>query len=181
VSPKYISSPALKRLQVLWRQYAQREIGVNDDRASRLAWATRELGRTVDSFKGLSVGEAKTLIDALQGALGIPQTVPSRAPSRAGGRRISDRTRAHAAGTEGRKGKRAGALTLVSAAELEMISELITKLGWDRSRFEAWLRSPSGPLGGRSQIRTLAEANAVIWPMKKMLRRQEAARDPQTA
>jgi hypothetical protein len=165
MSTRSISAEQLKRLQTLWSQYARKTGDViGSQREERLSWASQAIERRIESFNDLSSHEAKTLIDVLQAPMGIPETEPAKG--------IRSRHRAHAAGTEGRKAKPGNEITLVSANELTLIDELKQKLGWDQARFDAWLRSPSSPgLSSYPQIRTLAEANRVIWAMKKMVRR----------
>jgi len=76
-----------------------------------------------------------------------------------------------AAGREGRRGD-GGPHTLVSGEEIARIQRAKERLGWDEARFEKWLRSPSSPLGKRSNpaIRTLGDANRVWWAMKELLK-----------
>ena len=47
-------------------------------------------------------------------------------------------------------------------------------LGWDRARLDAFLHSPSSPLGGRSniQLRTVGDVNRVLWALKRIAERQ---------
>jgi hypothetical protein len=169
---KSISVRALKRLQTLWGMYARRSLDViGNDREARLMWAAALLKHPVESFSCLTPPDAKTLIDALQSEMGIPETSPARG--------TRTRERAHAAGTEGRKDRRAASVTIVGPTEIALIDDLMDQLGWDRVRLEGWLRSPSGPLGRRVEIRTLADANRVIWAMKNMVRKIAAAKAAQ--
>jgi hypothetical protein len=165
----YLNPGQLKRLQTLWGQYCRHALDVASasDRRARLAWASEQTGRRINSFSDLMGHEAKSLIDTLQFSMGIPETVPSR--------HIRNRDRAKAAGTEGRKRKPANAVTLVSANEISLIDELMSKLGWSQPQLAGWLRSTSSPLKGQSdpQIRTLADANRVIWALKGMLKARE--------
>jgi len=61
------------------------------------------------------------------------------------------------------------------ARQLERIAELRARLGWDAARFEAFMRSRSGPLLGRPEIRTMGEANKVAWALKRILNSKEKA------
>lgn len=165
-----ITPAQLKRLQTEWGQYARRTLLAGDEREERLKWASGAIGRRVASFSDLTFGEAKRLIRALNGMLGIPEK-----------RRIRSAERAHAAGTEGRRGSESTSVTLVSAEDLADIYEMIARLGWDQARFEAWLRSSSSPLAKKFDgarvppsdptIRTLYQANRVRWALKGMLKR----------
>jgi hypothetical protein len=60
---------------------------------------------------------------------------------------------------------------LAGTEDLARIERAIERLGWTRDRFDAWLCSPSSPLGthGKPQIRTVAHANKVWWAMKRLL------------
>lgn len=167
-----ISPAQLTRLQTSWHQYARRTVLAGDERSERLSWAASVIGRSVDSFKDLTMVEGKKLIKAINGALGIPETRR---------RRISNDQGAHAAGTEGRRGSESTSVTLVSAEDLGDIYDMVSRLGWDENRFNAWLRSQSSPLakklGGARvapsdpTIRTLYQANRVRWALKGMLKR----------
>jgi len=166
-----ISPAQLTRLQVLWGQYARREMAQNS-RAERLRWASEQVDRIIGSFSELTLSEASTLINLLQSELGIAETSPAVRPRRYRSR-IKDRDQAHAAGTEGRRGLRAK-FTLGSAEDLAMIDTQLTAMGWTRERLDALLRSPSSPLGRRSnpQLRTLADINRVLWALKGIAKQQ---------
>ena len=166
-----ISRLRLVALQTLWSQHARRSLDVStgDARAARLAWASDQVKHPVASFSDLTNFEAASLIDLLQKSLGQVNQ-----GKRTGKRpRIRNRDRAQAAGTEGRRGFSSASSTMVSAEDLARIDNAITRLGWTRDRFDAWLRSDSSPLGKTSnpQIRTLGDANKIWWPMKAMLKR----------
>jgi hypothetical protein len=51
-----------------------------------------------------------------------------------------------------------------------LLDRLLGRLGWTRERLDAFLRSRKSPVRSGA-IRTLAEANRVIWALKRMLRR----------
>jgi hypothetical protein len=164
-----ISKGQLIALQSLWAQHARHSLDVStNDRAARLAWASDQVKHPVASFSDLTLDEARSLIDLLSKSLGQPNTGKRRWRPR-----MRDRERAQAAGTEGRRGFDSATKTMVSAEDLARIEDAITRLGWTRERFDAWLRSDSSPLGHVSnpQIRTLGDANKIWWPMKAMLKR----------
>lgn len=165
MSKSYISKAQLVKLQTLWGQRATAEGGCAtqaEARERRLAWASELMGRELRSFNELTRKEAAKAIDQLAG--GSPASTQA------------DQAR----GTEGRKAKAApmnrGAtrsVTMAGAEDLARIQDALSRLGWDQARFEAWLRSPTSPLGRRAnpQIRTVGEANRVWWALKRLLKR----------
>jgi hypothetical protein len=175
-----ITRDQLKRLQTLWGQYARRELYRpvliepalfhKIDREQRLAWAAQQIGRNVSSFKDLTLAEASTLINILQGAMGIAETSPSVRPRRYRSR-IKDKDQAHAAGTEGRRGNR-HTLTVATAEDLAMIDAQLGEMGWTRARLDAFLQSPSSPLGEKRrsnpQLRTVGDINSVLWALRRI-------------
>ena len=172
MSGNKISKAQLRRLQTLWGMHARHEL-ISNARKERLEWAnaelrTRENSRLslISSFKELTGSEASTLISALQLQLGIKESRLARSP-----RRRLDRDQARAAGTEGRRGSRKS-VTVATAEDLALIDEQLQLMGWDRARLDAFLRSPSSPLRGRSnpQLRTVADVNKVLWPLKRIAR-----------
>lgn len=152
------TSRQLTKLQTLWSQHARHSLDVPDDsRQERLAWAGAAVGRKVCSFKDLTFDEASRLIDALAAAAGI-----------------ITRDRAHAMGTDGRRGVRRRVLAIASQADQGRIQDAVERLGWDQEHFNNWLVSPTSPLKSREkQIRTQADANRVWWALKSILRRQK--------
>lgn len=157
-----ISRPQLRALQALWTTVAGREIAElhsEDPREVRLRAVGKIIGREISSFSDLTAGEAARAINALKKSLG--QSTLRR--------RIRDRAAAHAYGTEGRKGSRTA--TIATADDIAKITSALTRLGWTMERFEAWLRSPSGALGGRDVLRTVGDCNKVWWALKPMLKR----------
>jgi len=151
------------RLQTLYAQLARHEIGLGLKREERLAWASTALHKPVSSFKDLSGADAGFLIDLIQTTLGV------KAPAK---KRMS-RDQARRAGLDGRADGQeySGAPQLASQADLGTIVSYYMRLGWDRARFDAWLRSPRSPLKHKSAptITTLADANKVRWALKGML------------
>lgn len=157
-----ITRDQLKRLQVLYSQLCA-HTQQDNTREARLAWATQLAGRPIGSFSELTLDDARHLIDVLQGQLGAKY--PS---ARRRGREAAER--------HGKDGRRDGAEfaatpQMVSARDLETITEFYGRLGWTRDRFDAWLRSPHSPLRRKSdpEIRTKADANRVRWALKGML------------
>jgi len=161
-----ITGPALKRLQVLYRQFEAHSLDAGPTREDRLAWATARVGRQITSFSDLTVEDGIRLIDELQGLVG--HKVPSKTP-----RRRLSRKNAEKAGTEGRRDQIHDETTMASAADIERIQKDLDRLGWDSARLEAFLRSPKSPTRGRTQILTLADANKVHWALKHLQPRKE--------
>lgn len=151
---RLISSPQLAKLQTLWSQHAQRSLDVIDDpRTARLNWASSVLHRAIPSFKELTAAEAAQLIDELGAALGY-----------------ANRDRAWHQGTDGRRNiSRTRVSTMASVSDLSRIQDAVRRLGWTQEQFETWLGSRTSPIGGRKEIRTLADANRVWWALKRML------------
>lgn len=135
-------------------------------RDHRLAWASEIIGRDLDSFSALTSGEAAALIDALKRALG-QAVCPPRS------RRRPDREEAHAYGTAGRRNASTNEIRLVDAATLALIDDLVKQLGWTQERLQGFLRSRVSPVRSGA-IRTLPEANRVIWALKNMIRRADS-------
>ena len=157
---KTISPAALRRLQIVYRQYEAHSLDVGGCRQDRLTWASATLGRRVDSFSTLTPLEGKELTDGLQNALGLKETAPARRYSRKDGEK---------AGTEGRSDQlHPNESTLVGDKDVRRIQQQLTRLGWDQGRLEAFLLSPRGPNGGRKEIRTLGDANRIYWALKGM-------------
>jgi len=160
----------MKRLQTLWGMFARHANLDAKDREARLGWVAGAIGRQISSFHELRADEAKTAIDAIQKHLPA-EMLTKRRPSR--------RT-AHAYGTAGRKAKgrsEIGAPREIRMADAEtwrLLDGLLGKLGWTRERLDAFVRSSKSPVRAHA-IRTLGEANRVIWVLKSMLRRAETA------
>lgn len=172
--PEAITRDQLKRLQTLWGKFARHEM-LPTTREERLRWANDQLNYPdpadrLTSFNQLTLAEASSLINALQSALGIKETSPA-AGHRLYRSRIKDRVRAHAAGTEGRRGSKTH--TMAAAEDLEMIDHQLTAMGWTRAQLDALLASPSSPLGRKSNptIRTVGEVNRILYALKGITRR----------
>jgi hypothetical protein len=164
-----ISAAQLTRLQVLWTQYAGREM-MKNSRDQRLRWASEQTKRAISSFKELTLSEASDLINLLQSEMGIKESSPAVRPRRFRSR-MKDRDQAHAAGTEGRRGSR-GNFTIAQAEDLSMLDAMLTEMQWTRERLDAFLTSPSSPLRGRTQLRTVGDVNRVLWALKRIAARQ---------
>ncbi|ABF42375.1 hypothetical protein Acid345_3374 [Candidatus Koribacter versatilis Ellin345] len=161
-----ITKGQVQRLQVLYSQYERHTLdATRGTREERLQWASQQTGRLISSFKDLTLDEAKGLIDALQRLLNV------KAPSK----RTRRREDARRAGIDGRRDGQEFKKEprLASAEDLATIERFYLRLDWTRDRFDAWLCSPSSPLGKRSnpQIRTLADANSVRWGLKRLLQK----------
>jgi hypothetical protein len=173
-----ITKGQIQRLQIVYGQFSRRSLDLDSSRECRLRWASKQLGRTVESFSALSRDEAKRLIDLLQGAMGI---APTKLRHNHGRRYVSQRDAVKAA-TEGRHDQQFPEVTLASAEDLARVQHGIELLGWTRAQFDAWLRSTRSPLARRvggvvqapinPRIITLGEANKVWWALKGMARAQ---------
>ncbi len=156
-----ITTPQLRRLQVLYKQYEAHSLDTGTTREDRLTWASARIGRTIASFSQLDLDEAKKLIDGLQNALGVK--LPSKTPRRRQTRRDGEK-----AGTEGRNDQIHNETTLVGDKDIRRIQGEMGRLGWDQARLDAFLASPRGPNNRRTTIHTLGDANRVYWALKRM-------------
>ncbi len=150
----------LAALHTLYARRAARAGGDPGNRSERLGWASHELGRAVTSFGTLSAEEACELIDRLKRELGQE----SEGPSRRAGRQASQ-----GYGTAGRRGRIEQEIRLVDADTLRLLCRLREALGWSEEQLAFFLRSRRSPVKSGA-IRTLGEANRVIWALKGMLR-----------
>jgi hypothetical protein len=155
-----LSSSQLRRLQTLWGLFCRQSNLDATVREVRLSWVSGAIGRQISSFKELSADEAATAIDAVQKHL----------PAEALWKKRPARRAAHAFGTAGRRGQNEKEVRLVDGDTLRLLDALVSKLGWSRERFEAFLKSKSSPVRSGS-IHTLAEVNRAMWAIKHMLRR----------
>jgi len=137
----------------------------SDARSARLAWASGTIGRELSSFNDLQPGEAALLIEIMKKALG-QEINPAKRPRQRPGRDL-----ALAYGTSGRRGETSNEIRLVDAPTLELLDRLRGELGWTRERLDAFLHSKHSPVHGGA-IRTLAEANRVVWVLRALLRRR---------
>ncbi|MHB2009872.1 MAG: hypothetical protein ACYCOX_17760, partial [Acidobacteriaceae bacterium] len=128
-----ISPEQLRRLQTLYSLVNKGTID-GSSREARLAWATQFAARPIASFSDFTRDEAHNAINALQAAAGQPQTIPPR-------RKRLSRDDAQRAGTDGRKDKKFKQNPqMAGATDLAVIENYYNRLGWDRTRFDAWLR-----------------------------------------
>ncbi len=158
-----ITPPQMKRLQTVFGQQASRSLDLGNSREERLAWASNSIGRKIASFGDLTRLEAKLLIDLLQGT--STKTYATRRPQ--------TRREGEKMGTEGRHDQIHAETTLVSPDDVNRVRYWLTRISWDQTRLDAFLASPRGPLGGRTTIRTLGDANRVCWALKRIAAQQE--------
>lgn len=153
----------LTALHTLYAQRAARAGDDPDDRGARLAWAAHEIGRAISSFGNLSFQEAAELIGRLKRELGQEEKDPARRPGR---------NSARAYGIAGRRGNQQTEIRLADADTLHLLESLREELGWTREQLDVFLHSRQSPVKSGA-IRTLAEANRVIWALKGMLRHRK--------
>lgn len=160
-----ISGGQIKRLQTLWGLLWKHGLGGDlcgpNSRDARLAWVAGRAGRAISSTKELTQREAKIIIDAMEKCLPA-HLVQKRGPSP---------DRARACGIAGRTGAKSNEIQFPDVQTIALLTMLLGRLGWDRERLDLFLHSPKSPLRGRT-IRTLADANKIIWVLKGMARRQ---------
>jgi hypothetical protein len=162
----------LRALHSLFHLYAPRfldasngDAGSDGARSARLAWASGIVGRELSSFNELRPDEAAQLIELMKKALG-QEVNPAKRPRQ----RRPARDLAHAYGTSGRRNETSTEIHLVDAPTLELLDRLLAQLGWTRERLDAFLKSRKSPVRS-GVIRTLADANKIIWCLKSLLRR----------
>jgi hypothetical protein len=163
----------LTALHALFHQYASRclgRAGSTIERRERLAWASDIVRRPLSSFYELTSDEAARLIDFMKRALGQEVKPATHSVYR----RRPDRDQARAYGTAGRRGNTSKEIRLVDAPTLELVDRLVIQLGWTRARLDSFLQSKSSPVPGGA-IRTLPQANRIIWALKNILRRADTA------
>ncbi len=155
-----ITGKQLKRLLTLWGQFCRLSNLDAKDRVVRLDWTSGAIGRQISSFKELSADESNIAMNVLVKHL-PPELYKGKRPSR----RL-----AQAYGTAGRHGCEEKEVRLVDAETMRLMYGLLAQLGWTHARLDVFLRSRKSPVRSGA-IRTLAEANRVIWALKRMLRR----------
>jgi len=171
-----ITPAQLRRLQTLYSQFERHTLDAlgpdlpwgtppsqvaDANRTSRLEWATQACGRRIDSFKDITLVEAKRLIEQLQGVLNVK--APNKSPRR------QSRKHGQKLGTEGRRDQIHNETTIAGPAEFALIKRDIDRLGWSIERMNGFLfHSARGPLRGKTQIRTLSDANKAHWAMKNL-------------
>jgi hypothetical protein len=161
-----INPAQLRRLQTLYGQYEAHTLDVDRGRDARLAWASAQTGRSIASFKDLTLDEAKRLTDSLQGILGV------KAPSKSPRKRMSRRD-AENAGTAGRRDQKHAEVVIVGAADIARIDRELQRLGWNQAGLDHFLAGARSPLRGRTQIRAQADGNKVYWALKHIPARKE--------
>jgi len=170
-----LSQSQLTALHSLFNLYAPHIVntanggaGSADARTARLTWASGIIGRELTSFNELMSDEAAQLNETMKKALGQEINPAKRSRQRRPGRDL-----AHAYGTAGRRSDSSNQIQMVDAPTLELLDRLREQLGWTRERLDSFLHSKHSPLRSGA-IRTLAEANRVIWVLKSLLRRAAA-------
>jgi hypothetical protein len=157
-----ISPRQLRMLQTLWGLFCRQSQLDPKDREARLQWVGGAIGKPVASFRDLSANEANIAIDAIEKQL----------PSGWLKKKRPSRRLAKDYGTAGRRGHEQQEIRLVDAGTLELLNRLLVQLGWTRERLDAFLHSAKSPVLSGA-VRTLGEANRVIWALKRMLRHRE--------
>jgi len=177
-----ITGRQLRRLQTLWRLLSSFHGFDGQDRAVRLAWVGQAAGRQVASSKDLTRTEAAKVIDRMQEC--VPAHLVRKGKARPG------RELARRMGTEGRRsrpdasgfGSDSKLTGPPDARSLELLAELRHATGFDdEDKLRAWLRSRNSPTRGSTTLSTLAKVNAVIWGLKRMIRRQKKISHGSTA
>jgi hypothetical protein len=170
VSPT-LSKGQLQALHSLFHLYTPRFLdatgggaGSDGARSARLAWASAIVGRELSSFNELHFDEAAQLIETMKKALG-QEINPAKQARRRPGRDL-----ARAYGTAGRKSESTNEIQMVDAPTSELLDWLREQLGWSRERLDSFLHSKHSPVRSRA-IRTLGDANRVIWCLRSFLRR----------
>jgi hypothetical protein len=172
VSPK-LSKGQLQALHSLFHLYAPRFLntanvavaGSNDARRARLTWASGIVGHELSSFNELQPDEAGQLIERMKLSLGQEVNPAKRSRQRRPGRDL-----ARAYGTAGRKSESTNEIQMLDAPTSELLDRLREQLGWSRERLDAFLHSKHSPIHSGA-IRTLGEANRIVWVLKSLLRR----------
>lgn len=167
-----LSPSQLTALHSLFHLYEPRFLDTTDGdagsdaaRSARLAWASGTIGRALSSFSELLPDEAAQLIEKMKLALG-QEINPARRPRQ----RRPGRDLARAYGTAGRRNATSNEIQMVDAPTSELLDRLREQLGWTRERLDAFLHSKHSPVRSGA-IRTLGDANRVIWVLRSLLRR----------
>jgi len=173
MKPEKLAPSQLTALHALFHLYGPRvlnatdgDAGSNDARSARLAWASGIVGRELSSFNELQPHEAAQLIETMKKALG-QEVNPAKRFRRRPGRDL-----ARAYGTAGRRNATSNEIQMMDTPTSELLDELREQLGWTRERLDAFLHSKHSPILSGA-IRTLGEANRVIWVLKSLLRREK--------
>jgi hypothetical protein len=166
-----LTAPQRTRLQTLYAQWERHGLDCpGSSREQRVAWAAAEIRRPIASFSDLTMDEAKRLIDILQNAVGRKFPAKKR-------KRVQTTHDRQKKGTEGRHDQVHNEATMAGPSEFEMLRRDLDALGWTQHRLEAYLSSNSSPLKGRTQVRTLGDANQLHWALKRILQRQSTRQE----
>ena len=146
----------VKLLRAVHAEAAKRDL----DHDALHAQAVERFG--VDSIAVLTEQQLRELFRGLAGR-----------PYRAKHPGVRGNERRQAAGTAGRnKGQAADGgkevVHLATTADVQLCYDAAYAIGWDQERLISFIRRQ---LKGKEQIRTLAECNKVLWPLKAMGRR----------
>ena len=121
----------------------------------------------VASMAALDDGQLRDLFLDLTGRLFHPKHPGMR-----------NRQRRQAAGTAGRKDGNPKLVEMAATADVEMVYQIGYSLGWTRQTIQTFIRRQ---LGGREQLRTMAEVNKVLWGLKAIARRKTSGAEPNVA
>ncbi len=157
-----ITKLQLVALQTLWAK-KMRLAGIDpasdDSRSMRHEYIrTATAGRAAQT-KELNRVDARRVMDLIAADAGERRAL-----------RIRDREAAHDAGNHGRRDYHGGALRLIGDGDRELLRRLQAAVGWDQARLDAFI---ARQLAGR-QMRTVADLNKVVWPLKRMARVKRA-------
>ena len=157
---KPISARQLVCLQAMWAaRMRARGITANDSRELRHEYIASATDGRARETKELSFADANRVLRLLF------------AEQRGQAMTIADGAAARAAGTHGRKAHYdASGVMLAGDQQFALLATLRHAIGWDQARLDLFV---ARQLGGRA-IRTMADANKVIWGIKSMMRRQVA-------
>jgi len=158
---KPISARQLVCLQAMWAaRMRARGITANDSRELRHEYIAAATDGRARETKELSCADAQRVLGLLSRELGGAKL------------QLADAETARAAGTHGRAGHHDRRHQMIAGAEtFALIERLRCALRWEKASLDAFV---GRQLGGRP-LHTMADANAVIWPMKRMLRSRGAS------
>ena len=84
---------------------------------------------------------------------------------------MRNRQRRKAAGTAGRKNAINKVVEMAATVDVEMVYQLAYGLGWTQETIKTFIRRQ---LGGRDQLRTMADINKVLWGLKAIAKRKKS-------
>ena len=114
----------------------------------------------VGSMSDLNEGKLRDLFRDLTGK-----------PFRAKHPGMRNRQHRQAAGTAGRKNANHKVVEMADATDVEMVYQLAYALGWTLQTIKTFIRRQ---LGGRDQLRTMADVNKVLWGLKAIAKRKKS-------